>query len=313
MTTAISLFSGIGGGDIALEAAGVDILAMCEKDGFCQDILKQHFPDTPLYSDIESFDPSDFGNVDILLTTFPCQSQSVAGKRLGDKDDRWLWKENLKFIRTNRPIFVIGENVKGMLTKGLREVESDLREEGYQVRSYLLAAKDIGALHQRERVFVIGYKARGQTTNTSGNGCNGESRSRRYSQTNERAEKGEEEAECFERRSSLRTLLSKPVTESWRTVPTFRGVDDGLPLRLDKTEKQRIKALGNSVMPQQIYPFIKSCQDFIIKEEAMQYNFNKDTTDTTIRRRLKREGLSDKKIDSFIRGWTLVKNNKENK
>ena len=156
---ALSLFSGIGGGDIALEWCGVDVVGMCEIDSYCQEILKQHFPNTPLFSDIKTLTPEQFGEIDILLTTFPCQPVSVAGKQLGDKDDRWLWRENLKFIRTNKPIFVIGENVRGLLTKGLCDIESDLREEGYEVRSYVLSAKDIGAIHLRERVFIIGFRS----------------------------------------------------------------------------------------------------------------------------------------------------------
>ena len=263
MYKALSLFSGIGGGDLALEMAGVKVVGACEKDEFCQQVLKQHFPDTPLYEDVTTLSPEIFGEIDILLTTFPCQSQSVAGKRLGDKDDRWLWKENLKFIRGNKPIFVIGENVKGMLTKGLREVESDLGEEGYEVRSYVLAAKELGALHQRERVFVIGYKPRRQTSNTSSDGCDGQQGRTCSTQVDDRSEEGTHQIECVERCSTLWTLLSKPVTESWRDIPEFRGMDDGLPLRLDKLEKQRIKALGNSVMPQQIYPFIKGCVDVL--------------------------------------------------
>lgn len=263
MYKALSLFSGIGGGDLALEMAGVEIVGACEKDEFCQRILKQHFPNTPLYDDVTTLTPELFGEIDILLTTFPCQSQSVAGKRLGDKDDRWLWKENLKFIRGNKPIFVIGENVKGMLTKGLREVESDLEQEGYQVRSYVLAAKDIGAIHQRERVFVIGYKPRGQTANTSSDGCNGESGRTSNTQVDDGTKERSHQIKCAERCSTLRTLLSTSVTESWGNIPEFRGVDDGFPLRLDKLEKQRIKALGNSVMPQQIYPFIKGCVDVL--------------------------------------------------
>lgn len=263
MYKSLSLFSGIGGGDLALEMAGVEVVGACEKDEFCQRVLKQHFPNTPLYEDVTTLSPEIFGEIDILLTTFPCQSQSVAGKRLGDKDDRWLWKENLKFIRGNKPIFVIGENVKGMLTKGLREVEGDLREEGYEVRSYVLAAKELGALHQRERVFVIGYKPRRQTPNTTSDGCNGQQRGTSNTQIDDRAEEGTHQTKCTERCSTLRTLLSKSLTESWGDIPEFRGVDDGLPLRLDKLEKQRIKALGNSVMPQQIYPFIKGCVEVL--------------------------------------------------
>lgn len=261
---ALSLFSGIGGGDIALDWCGVDVVGMCEIDPFCQQILKQHFPETPLYSDVKTIDTSKIGVIDILLTTFPCQAVSVAGKQLGEKDDRWLWKENLRFIRDNKPIFVIGENVRGLLTKGLQGVEDDLREEGYQVRSYVLAAKDIGAIHQRERVFIIGYKPRRQVTNTSSDGCYGEQRRTCNTQVDERAKERENQTERTEGCSEVWSLLQpRKPTESWRTLPKFRGVDDGLPLRLDKAEKQRIKALGNSVMPQQIYPFVKMCVDYL--------------------------------------------------
>lgn len=260
--TALSLFSGIGGGDLSLEMAGVDVLGMCEKDPFCQEILKKNFPNTPVYGDIKTLDPERFGLIDILLTTFPCQSQSVAGKRLGDKDDRWLWKENLKFIRQNKPIFVIGENVKGMLTKGLREVESDLRGEGYEVRSYVLSAKDIGATHLRERVFVVGYKERRQPTNTTSNGCYGQQGSRRNTQVNDWAEERKNKIECPERRSQIRTLLSTRITESWGTLPDICRMDDGISRKLDK---ERIKSLGNSVCPKQLYPFIKGCVEVIKK------------------------------------------------
>ena len=269
MITAISLFSGIGGGDIALEMAGVKVLAMCDIDPWCRDILSQHFPDVPLYSDIKEFDSTEYGDIDILLTTFPCQAVSTAGKRLGDKDDRWLWKENLKFIRRNRPIFVIGENVKGILTKGLSSVECDLKSEGYEVRSYLLAGKDIGAIHQRERVFIIGYKARRSPSNTTSIRCNGKSVGGGIAQANEWTTQGENEIECTKRCSEIRSILQpkKPV-ESWADLPKFRGVDDGLPQKLDKEEKERIKALGNAVMPQQIYPFIKSCVEILNEQRG---------------------------------------------
>lgn len=262
MYKALSLFSGIGGGDLALEMAGVEVVGMCEIDPFCQSILRERFPDTPLFGDIRELQPEQFGLIDILLTTFPCQSQSVAGKRLGDKDDRWLWKQNLKFIRRNKPIFVIGENVKGMLTKGLREVESDLTEEGYQVRSYVLSAKDIGAIHLRERVFVIGYKPRGQPSNTASYGCNGEQECGRDTQINDWATERSDKVECSEGRSEVRSLLSTNITESWGIIPNICRVDDGVSRKLDK---QRIKAIGNSVCPQQLYPFVKGCVEVLMK------------------------------------------------
>lgn len=185
-----------------------------------------------------------------------CQPVSVAGTRKGDTDERWLWEESLRIVRESKPILVIGENVKGLLTKGIENITSDLEAEGYQVRTYLLAASDCGAIHQRERVFLVGYKDWRQITNTTSNGCNGRKRFTCNAQVDERSEERKNETQRTKGCSSIRTVLPfRDQHKQWTTIPNIRGVDDGFPFKLDKEDKQRIKALGNSVVPQQALPF----------------------------------------------------------
>ncbi len=264
--TAVSICSGIGGVEQVLESVGVQTVAMCEIDPFCQDILKQHFPETTMYGDVYDFDATRYLGIDILVVTPPCQPSSVAGKRKGDKDDRWLWGETLRIARETKPFFIIGENVKGLLTGGIEGIVSDLAGEGYETRVYLLPAKDVGALHQRERVFLISYKSRGQITYSPSLRCNGGERITSDAQVNERSKEREDKTQRLEGCSSIRTIL--PFSDrdrEWSVIPSIRGVDDGFSEKLDKEDKQRIKALGNSVVPQQVYPFIAAvvsvCED----------------------------------------------------
>jgi len=262
--TALSLFSGIGGVDLAFEAVGVETVAVCDVDPFCQETLQRHFTESVLHKDIKDLDGGLYEGVDILITTPPCQPVSVAGKRKGDEDGRWLWEESLRIVRESKPVFVFGENVKGLLTKGIEGITSDLEGEGYEVRTYLLAASDCGAIHQRERVFIVGFKDWRSIPDTSGNGCNGRKRFTSNAQTNERTEEGEKETQCTKRCSGVRTVLPfRHQDKQWATIPFVRGVDDGFPEKLDKPCKQRIKALGNSVVPQQALPFAEGIVTFL--------------------------------------------------
>lgn len=256
--TALSLFSGIGGTDLAFESQGINTVGVCELDDYCREILRQHFPNAVQHKDVFTLDGKLYEGVDIVITTPPCQPVSVAGTRKGDIDDRWLWGESLRVIREAKPILVFGENVKGLLTKGIEGITSDLEGEGYQVRTYLLAASDCGAIHQRERVFIVGYKDWRQTTNTTSYGCNGSERITSVTQVNEWSAKGEDKTQYPEGRSGVRTLLPfRDMSAGRSDIPSIRGVDDGFSIKLDKEDKQRIKALGNSVVPQQILPFVR--------------------------------------------------------
>ena len=262
--TVVSLFSGIGGTESAFTSCGAEILAMCEKDPWCQNNLKVNFPCTKIHGDIKDLDGTQYKGADIVITTPPCQPVSVAGKRKGGEDERWLWEESLRIVREIRPFCVFGENVKGLLTKGIDSITSDLEREGYEVRTYLLAAKDVGAIHQRERVFIVGFKRERQIPYSSSLRCNGGKRSTRYAQTNERTEERENKTQCTKRCCSVRSVLPfRDQSKQWATVPLVRGVDDGFPEKLDKHDKQRIKALGNSVVPQQAMPFAQGIIEYI--------------------------------------------------
>lgn len=162
--THASLFSGIGGFDLAAEWAGWTNVFNCEIDSFCRKVLKYHFPDAEQYEDIKKSDFSKWRDrIDVLTGGFPCQPFSLAGKRKGTDDDRYLWPAMLGVIRTVRPRWVVGENVYGIVnwSDGLvfDTVCSDLETAGYEVQPYIIPACGVGAPHRRDRVwFVAHYK-----------------------------------------------------------------------------------------------------------------------------------------------------------
>lgn len=159
-----SLFSGIGGFDLAAEWAGWANIFQVEWNTYCQKILKKNFPDARIYSDIRDFDGTPWrGSVDVISGGFPCQPYSSAGKRLGKEDDRHLWPEMLRVIREATPRWVVGENVRGLVnwSGGLvfDEVQADLEAAGYEVQAFLLPAASVNAPHRRERIWFVAYRS----------------------------------------------------------------------------------------------------------------------------------------------------------
>lgn len=180
-----SLFSGIGGFDLAAREVGWNNVFQCEIDPFCQSVLKYYFPKTVLYEDIKRTDFTSWkGKIDVLTGGFPCQPFSVAGQRKGADDNRYLWPEMLRVIRETRPLWVIGENVAGITnmvqpgsetdveTKSDQDEENyketileqeyiinticdDLEREGYSVQPIIVPACGVGAPHMRDRVWFI--------------------------------------------------------------------------------------------------------------------------------------------------------------
>ena len=155
-----SLFSGIGGFDLAAEWMGWDNVFHCEWNEFGQKILKHYWPHAKSYGDITQTDFTIHrGTIDILTGGFPCQPYSTAGKRLGKEDDRHLWPEMLRAIREIQPTWIVGENVRGLVNwnGGLvfDEVQTDLETEGYEVTPFLLPACAVNAPHRRDRVWFI--------------------------------------------------------------------------------------------------------------------------------------------------------------
>lgn len=159
-----SLFSGIGGFDLAAEWMGWENIFHCEWNEFGQRVLKYYWPGAKSYEDITKTDFTIHrGQIDILTGGFPCQPYSTAGKRLGKEDDRHLWPEMLRAIREIQPSWIVGENVYGLTNwdGGLvfEEVQADLEAEGYEVQPIVLPAASVGAPHRRDRVWFVAYSS----------------------------------------------------------------------------------------------------------------------------------------------------------
>jgi DNA (cytosine-5)-methyltransferase 1 len=157
-----SLFSGIGGFDLAAEWMGWENIFHCEWNPFGQKVLKHHFPNSISYNDITKTEFTIHrGSIDILTGGFPCQPYSLAGKRKGKEDERHLWPEMLRAIREIQPRFVVGENVFGIINWNggmvFNEVQTDLEAEGYEVWPYVLPACAVNAPHRRDRVWFVAY------------------------------------------------------------------------------------------------------------------------------------------------------------
>ena len=158
-----SLFSGIGGFDLAAEWVGWENEFHCEWNGFGKRVLNYYWPKAKSYDDITKTDFTEWrGRIDVLTGGFPCQPYSVAGKRLGKEDDRHLWPHMLRAIQEIQPRYVVGENVRGLISwnGGLvfDEVQADLEAEGYVVIPCVLPACGVNAPHRRERVWFIAYR-----------------------------------------------------------------------------------------------------------------------------------------------------------
>jgi len=157
-----SLFSGIGGFDLAAEWMGWSNLFHCEWNPFGQKVLHHYWPNAEQFTDITESDFTKYANkIDILTGGFPCQPYSAAGKRLGKEDERHLWPEMLRAIREIKPRWVVGENVLGLVNWNggmvFEEVQADLEAEGYQVQPYILPACAKNAPHRRDRVWFVAY------------------------------------------------------------------------------------------------------------------------------------------------------------
>ena len=157
----LSLFAGIGGFDLGLEkTGGFETVAFCEFAEFPRKILAKHWPHVPCFPDVRTLKGSDVGPVDVICGGYPCQPFSTAGKRQGAEDDRHLWPEFSRLVDELRPTWVIGENVAGHISMGLDDVLADLEAKGYACRTFVIPACAIGALHRRDRVWIVAHAKR---------------------------------------------------------------------------------------------------------------------------------------------------------
>jgi DNA (cytosine-5)-methyltransferase 1 len=285
-----SLFSGIGGFDLAAEWMGWTNLFNCEWEEFPRQVLKHHFPNAIQHGDIKELDATAYaGRVDILTGGFPCQPYSLAGKRKGKEDERHLWPEMLRVIRECAPRYVVGENVRGLVgwNGGLvfEEVCADLEACGYAVQPFLLPACGVGAPHRRDRVWFVAHanderikpkaKRGRQECKRSGSELRSIAASiskiRNASDTDDqRLQRGTVTGGTNKSGKKRNEQPSRFLCRTWEnfpTVPPICGGDDGLPKELDgitfsKWRRESIKAYGNAIVPQVALQIFKAIQTY---------------------------------------------------
>ena len=174
-----SLFSGIGGFDLAAQWMGWNNIFQVEKDDWCRKVLAKNFPKTERFADIKDFTGHEYtSRIDVISGGFPCQPFSVAGQRKGKDDDRYLWEEMLRVIATIKPTYVVGENVTGIIGLALDTVLSDLEAQDYTTETFIIPACSKNAWHRRDRVWIVAYaNSIGRQDEQKENGksvCNGE-------------------------------------------------------------------------------------------------------------------------------------------
>ncbi len=155
----LDLFSGIGGFSLALESTGhFQTIGFVENDEYCQAVLQHHFPEVPILGDIKNVTKETVPTrPDVICGGFPCQPFSVAGDQRAKDDPRHLWPEMLRIIKEQKPTWVVGENVSGLVKLGLDEILDEMEDQGYSTRTFNIPAFSVGAPHQRQRLWIIGH------------------------------------------------------------------------------------------------------------------------------------------------------------
>jgi DNA (cytosine-5)-methyltransferase 1 len=195
-----SLFSGIGGFDLAAQWMGWNNIFQVEKDEWCRKVLAKNFPKTERFTDIKDFTGHEYTNrIDVISGGFPCQPFSVAGQRKGKDDDRYLWEEMLRVIATIKPTYVVGENVTGIIGLALDTVLSDLEAQDYTTETFIIPACSKNAWHRRDRVWIVAYansiRRQDEQKENGKSVCNGE-------RNNSIEKQGREQQQCRTGKSS---------------------------------------------------------------------------------------------------------------
>lgn len=295
--THASLFSGIGGAELAASWMGWTNVFHCEIQEFQRKVLEYWFPNSISYEDITKTDFTEWrGRIDVLTGGFPCQPFSVAGKRKGAEDNRYLWGEMLRAIRQIQPTWVVGENVNGILsmvqpcnavkvgrTDDLFEenyiyrteqqftidvICEDLEHAGYSVQPIVIPACAIGAPHRRDRVWIVAHRTDARAESLQ------QGRKDRISEFGVVAHtKGARSArELFGKQEQIQSdrqncRIDKSDFRCFPTQSPICNRNDGLPFRVAdltlsfaKWRSKSIEALGNAWVPQVAFEIFKAIE-----------------------------------------------------
>lgn len=276
-----SLFSGIGGFDLAAHWMGWDNIFHCEWNPFGQKVLKHHFPNSISYNDITKTDFTVHeGRIDILTGGFPCQPYSTAGLRKGKADERHLFPEMLRAIKEIKPRWVIGENVRGLVSWNggmvFNEVCDDLEREGYDVQPFLIPAAGVNAPHQRQRIWFVAFNSKSQRSASFREFCQGQN----YESIGIRGDDKKNDVANSKNIGSKYALENRELEggrswksyqrNTWDSFPSkspICGGDDGIPRELDsitfpKWRNESIKGYGNAIVPQVAHEIFKTIEKF---------------------------------------------------
>ncbi len=277
--THLDLFSGIGGFALAAGWAGFETVGFCDNEPYAQAVIKKHWPNVPIHEDIKTLDGTAYRGVTLLTGGFPCQPFSNAGKRRGKDDDRYLWPQMLRVIQEARPDWIVGENVVGIIGLALDQVCSDLEAEGYEVEPIIIPACGVDAQHRRNRVWIVaGGGAMWPTPRTPSGGPDNSAKRLRPSghrgTTNllgavladPKSQQGSSNDNRQEQREVGRpeqgqfrgSDCGELQRSNWTTEPGVGRVANGIPYGMD-----RIKGLGNAIVPQVAYQIIKGIRELL--------------------------------------------------
>ena len=260
----LSLCSGIGGLDLAAEWAGFETAAQCEIDEYASRVLAKNFPGVPNLHDIRTVTNERLAEcgiaaeeITVISAGFPCQPYSLAGKGRGDRDERDLWGEVARVVGEVRPRWFVGENTPGLFARSnqrfFRRVLDDLAALGYSVGWGIWGACDVGAPHKRDRVFIIANR---NISDAVIERCS--------SDEIQRGEPSQGWYEADKRRVRPCGVQPSGICSSpygkidwWEAEPDVGRVADGIPHRVD-----RLRCLGNAVVPQQAYPIFRAIAEY---------------------------------------------------
>ena len=262
----LDLFSGIGGFALAAQWAGFETVAFCEIEDYPRKVLEKNFPGVPIHRDIRELDGENYAGTNLITGGYPCQPFSFAGKRGGATDDRHLWPEMFRIIKQAKPTWIVAENVAGHINMGLDQVLSDLEGEGYSCRPVVIPACAVDAPHRRDRVWIIANAERNrrhqgseQAGRQARDEADGHDRDLRCAMADTNTT-GPQEREVFSGSQNEAGRTPQGETSErdnwWTTEPAVGRVAHGVPRRVD-----RLKGLGNAIVPQVAYQILKPIGD----------------------------------------------------